>query len=238
MFCEYCGTELAEKANFCVNCGKPHLTVCDNRSQQENYSVAAKLFMVSGKLPGLTEGLSFYQSPSGEKVNSRVLAAYLTAATIESLSKRGALEYREAEIQAIGGKIPVLVLNRKSADGIGFEKILLEKLDTEKNLIDLTKDIIGGRYQSPESQVLWLIRREFPQTEYTRQEEVGVFLMKRKETCWIPEKVKPLIDAWLPQMTTLWDETLRLPWLKTAVRDFNFGLSSQKAIPKRDLHSR
>ena len=200
----------------------------------EDYSLTAKLFMVSGKLPGLNEGLSFYQTPSGEKVNSRILAAYLTAATIENLSKRGALEYRESELQVLGGKIPVLVLNRKTTGGTGFEKSLLEKLEKEKNLIELVKDMIGGMYQMPENQLLWLIRSEFPQNDYTHQVEVRVLFLKRKETQWIPEKVKPLIDIWLPQLKPVWEETLRLPWLKTAVRDFNFGLSSRKASPKDD----
>jgi hypothetical protein len=199
-----------------------------------DYSLAAKLFMVAGKLPGLTEGFCFYETPSGEKVNSRILAAYLTAATIENLSKLGALEYREAGLKVLGGEIPVLVLNRKNTAGTGFEKTVLEKLDTEKNLIELVKDIIGGKYQIPEYQLLWLIRREFPHNEYLRQEEVGFLFFKRKETHWIPEKVEPLVDTWLPQMKTIWEETLRLPWLKTAVRDFNFGLSSQKTSPKRD----
>jgi hypothetical protein len=198
----------------------------------EDYSLATKLFIVSGKLPGLTEGLCFYQTPSGEKVNSRILAAYLTAATIENLSKRGALEYRESELQVLGGKIPVLVLNRKITGGTGFEKSLLEKLDKEKNLIELVKDMIGGMYQLPENQLLWLIRSEFPQNDYTHQVEVRVLFLKRKETQWIPEKLKPLIDTWLPQVKPVWEETLRLPWLKTAVRDFNFGLSSRKASPK------
>ena len=200
----------------------------------EERSLAAKLFMVAGKLPGLTEGFCFYDTPTGEKVNSRILAAYLTAATIENLSKLGALEYREAGLKVLGGEIPILILNRKNTSGTGFEKIILEKLDTEKNLIELVKDIIGGRYQLPENQLLWLIRSEFPHNEYTRQEEVRILFMKRKESRWIPEKVNPLLDAWLPQMKPIWEETLRLPWLKTAVRDFNFGLSSQKASPKHD----
>jgi hypothetical protein len=200
----------------------------------EDHSLAAKLFMVSGKLPGLTEGLCFYETPTGEKVNSRVLAAYLTAATIENLSKIGALEYREAGLKVLGGEIPILIINRKNIDGTGFDKIVLEKLDSEKNLIELVKDIIGGRYEIPEQQLLWLIRSEFPHNEYTRQEEVRFLFMKRKETRWIHEKVNPLVDAWLPQVKPIWEETLKLPWLKTAVRDFNFGLSSQKASPKND----
>jgi hypothetical protein len=80
----------------------------------EDHSLAAKLFMVSGKLPGLTEGFCFYETPSGEKVNSRILAAYLTAATIENLSKLGALEYREVGLKVLGGEIPILILNRKN----------------------------------------------------------------------------------------------------------------------------
>jgi uncharacterized protein (DUF3820 family) len=199
----------------------------------EDYSLAARLFMVSGKLPGLNEGFCFYETPSGEKVNSRTMAAYLTAATIENLSKRGALEYRESELPVIGGNVPVLVLNRKTTEGTGFEKTLLEKLDEEKNLIELVKSIIGGMYQLPENQLLWLIRREFPNSEYTREVEVGVLFLKRKETRWIPEKVKPLVDIWLPQVLPVWEETLRLPWLKTAVRDINFALAAKKASPKR-----
>lgn len=198
----------------------------------EDYSLAARLFIVSGKLPNLTEGMCFYPTPSGEKVNSRTLAAYLIAATIEDLKKRGALEYRESEITAIGGQIPVLVLNRKSLDVIGFEKILLEKLNKTMNLIDLVRAIIGGRYQMPEYQLLWLIRSEFPPDEYLRKEEVGFFIFKRKETRWIPEKAQPLIESWLPELKPTWDEVLRLPWLKTAVRNLNFAVSAERVIPR------
>lgn len=200
----------------------------------ENLSVAARLLMVSGKMPGLNQGLSFYEAPSREKVNARLLAAYLIAATVEHLKNTGSLEYTETEIPAIMGKVPVLVLRWLGLSGNGFEKIMLEKLDGEKNLIDLVKSIIGGRYQIPEYQVLWLIRKEFPQAEYMRQEKVKTLIFSRMETRWIPEKVMPLIDAWYTELAPVWDATLRLPWLQTAVRDCNFAFSSMTAQPKRD----
>jgi len=72
----------------------------------ESLSLAARMFMVSGKIPGLTQGFSLYETPSGEKVNSRVLAAYLIAATIEYLKSIGSLDYRQDEVAAIGGRLP------------------------------------------------------------------------------------------------------------------------------------
>ena len=201
----------------------------------DNYSLAAKLLIVSGKLPGLTEGLLFYVTPTGEKVNSRLLVAQLLAATIEDLKNRGLLEYHQEEKQVLGGKLPLLVLHRLKSEGIGFEKILLDKLDKDKNLIDLTGDIIGGRYELPEYQILWLIRQEFPVTEFMRQEEVKMmFIFSRKETRWIPEKVQPLVDSWLPELKPIWEKTLQLSWLKTAIRDCNFGSSSTTAADKDD----
>jgi hypothetical protein len=200
------------------------------------YSLAARLLIVSGKLSGLTEGFTFYETPTGEKINSRTLAAYLIAATIEDLKKRGIIDYKEGEIKAvIGGNIPVLILNRKKGEGVGFEKIVLEKLEKEKNLIDLIKDIIGGAYQIPEQRILWLIRKEFPTDEYMRQEKVTMmFIFSRMETKWIPEKVTPLAEKWLPELRPVWEKLLSLPWLKTAVRNVNFGLSATKAQEKDD----
>jgi hypothetical protein len=201
----------------------------------EKYSLAAKLLIVCGKLSGLNEGFSFYQTPTGEKVNSRTLAIYLIAATIEDLKNRGIIDYKEGEIKAIGGKLPVLILSRKKNEGIGFEKTVLEKLEKEKNLIDLVKDIIGGMYQIPEEHLLWMIRREFPIDEYMRQETVTtMFIFSRKETRWIPEKVAPLAEKWLPELEPVWKKVLELPWLKTAIRDCNFGLSSTQAERKDD----
>jgi len=201
----------------------------------EKYSLAAKLLIVCGKLSGLNEGFSFYQTPTGEKVNSRTLAIYLIAATIEDLKNRGIIDYKEGEIKAIGGKLPVLILSRKKNEGIGFEKTVLEKLEKEKNLIDLVKDIIGGMYQIPEERLLWMIRREFPTDEYIRQETVTtMFIFSRKETRWIPEKVAPLAEKWLPELEPVWKKVLELPWLKTAIRDCNFGLSSTQAERKDD----
>jgi len=202
---------------------------------EDKYSLAARLLIVSGKFSGLNEGFSFYQTPTGEKVNSRILANYLIAATIEDLKNKGLIDYKEGEIKAIGGKLPVLILNRKKNEGVGFEKTVLEKLEKEKNLIDLIKDIIGGMYQIPEERLLWMIRREFPTEEYMRQETVKtMFVFSRTETRWIPEKVTPLADKWLPQLKPVWEKVLNLPWLKTAVRDCNFGLSASRAIPKDD----
>ena len=199
----------------------------------ENVSITARLFMVSGKLHGLNQGLTFYDTPSGEKVNSRLLATYLVAATIEYLKNKGALEYRLDEIPAIMGKLPVVVLRRTITDGIGFEKLILEKLDSENNLIDLVKGIIGARYQMPEYQVLWLIRSEFPQAEFMRKEQVKTLFFSRWETRWIPEKVKPLVDEWLAELSPVWDATLNLPWIQTAVRDCNFAYSGTMASEKR-----
>jgi hypothetical protein len=203
---------------------------------EEKYSLAARLLIVSGKLSGLSEGFTFYQTPTGEKVNSRTLVAYLIAATIEDLKNRGVIDYKEGEIKAIiGGKLPILILNRKKNEGIGFEKIILEKLEKEKNLIDLVKDVIGGIYQIPEQRLLWLIRKEFPTEEYMRQEKVTMmFIFSRMETRWIPEKVTPLADKWLPELKPIWEKVLNLPWLKTAVRNVNFGLSATQAQEKDD----
>ena len=109
----------------------------------------------------------------------------------------------------------------------------MEKLEKEKNLIDLIKDIIGGMYQIPEERLLWMIRREFPTDEYMRQETIKtMFVFSRTETRWIPEKVTPLAEKWLPELKPVWEKVLKLPWLKTAVRDCNFGLSFSRAIPK------
>ena len=202
---------------------------------EDKYSLAAKLFLVSGKLSGLNEGLQLYNSPTGEKINSRILAAYLVAATIEDLKKRGIIEYKEGEIGAIGGKLPVLILNRRINEGVGFEKKFLEKLDKEKNLIDLVKVIIGGQYQIPEYQLLWPIRSEFPNEEFMRQETVTMlFVFKRSETRFIPEKINPLVEKWLPELKPVWESVLALPWLKTAVRNCNMGLSFTKAQEKDD----
>jgi hypothetical protein len=192
----------------------------------EDYSLAAKLLMVSGKLPGLTEGMIFYQTPTGEKVNSRTLASYLLAATIEDLKTRGFLEYKEDVIKAIGGTIPTLVLKKKKSGGVGFEKTVLDKLDKDKNITELVRDILGGTYEMPEYRLLWEEKSEFPEAEFMRKEKVTtMFIFSRFETRWIPEKVAPLADKWLDELKPVWDKVLALPWLKTAVRNCNMGYS-------------
>jgi hypothetical protein len=251
-YCTSCGIQYNEGIRFCPNCGvalapqqikpdyvsppqsAPFQPTAYNNNQMENVSVAARLFMVSGRLPGLNQGFSFYDTPSGEKVNSRLLATYLIASTIEHLKNRKSLEYRPDEISAIMGKVPVLVLKRLNLDGTGFEKLMLEKLDAEKNLIDLVKDIVGARYIIPEERVLWLIRNEFPAVEFMREEKVKVAFLSRTELRWIPEKVKPLVDGWLAELAPVWDVTLKLPWLAIAARDCNFAFSSMKAEPDRN----
>jgi hypothetical protein len=201
----------------------------------DNHSLAAKLLIVSGKLSGLDGSLCFYETPTGEKVNSRLLVAYLMAATIEDMKGRGLLDYELGEMKAIGGKIPLLVLTKKTDSGVGFEKIILDKLVKPTNLIDLVKSIIGGMYELPEYRILYFIRSEFDMKEFMRQETVKMMIFfSRQETRWIPEKVQPLVDQWLPELKPVWEKTMALPWLKTAVRNCNFGFSTSKAQERDD----
>jgi hypothetical protein len=199
-----------------------------------DFSLAARMFMVSGKIPGLNQGLSFYDTPSGEKVNARLLATCLIAATVEYLRTLGSLTYQFGEIPGIGANLPTLIISRLAWTGTGFERTLLERLDAPKNLVDLAKAIIGGKYRVPEHQVLWLIRSEYPAAEFTRQEQVKTLMFSRMETRWIPEKVLPLVDAWYGGLLPWWNHTLNLPWLQMAVRNCNFAYSFTTAQPKRD----
>jgi hypothetical protein len=87
-------------------------------------------------------------------------------------------------------------------------------------------------YREPEYQVLWLIRSEFPQADYMRKEKVKTLFFSRWETRWIPEKVKPLVDSWMSELMPVWNTTLKLPWLQTAVRDCNFAFSGTRVQPR------
>jgi hypothetical protein len=103
----------------------------------------------------------------------------------------------------------------------------------------LVKKIIGGIYEMPEYQILWLIRNEFPASEYMRKEKLKMMLFfSRMETRWIPEKVQPFVGKWLPEMKPVWERVLTLPWLKIAVRNCNFGYSTTKSFPDPDLHDK
>ena len=200
----------------------------------DNLSLAARMFMVSGKIPALSQGLSFYETPSGEKVNARALASHLIAATVAYLKTTGSLDYRLDEIPAVLGSLPVLVLSRINGNGNGFERFMLERLDNPKNLIDVVREVIGGRYQMPEHRILWLIRSEYPEAEFMRREQVKTLVFSRMETRWIPEKVSPLVNAWYADLIPWWNYTLNLPWLNTAVRDCNFAYSAMTAQARRD----
>jgi len=205
--------------------------------ETKKYSLAARIFLCAGKLPGLTSGLSFYQAPTGEKVNARNLTRFLMIATLNRLLEEKKISMKEAEKKAlVGGSLPILTFSRLSKEAIGFSSLILEKLEKEKDLIQLTKDLIGGRYQLPENRILYLIKQELEPAGLSEEVEIKRFLGRKKiEKHWRLEKIQPLVEEFLPEIKKAWSQVQKLSWKNTADRNLNFGFSfSQKSIDRDD----
>jgi len=136
----------------------------------------------------------------------------------------------------VGGNLPILTFNRLSKEAIGFSSLILDKLEKEKDLIQLTKDLIGGRYQFPENRILYLVKQELEAAGFTEEVEIKRFLGRKKiEKRWRLEKIQPLVEEFLPEIKKVWSQVQKLSWKNTADRNLNFGFSfSQKSVDRDD----
>ena len=160
------------------------------------------------------------------------LARFLIIATLNRLLEEKKILMKEAEKKAlIGGNLPILIFSRLSKEAIGFSSLILDKLEKEKNLIQLTQDLINGKYQLPENRVLYLAKQELVADEFIDKVEVKHFMGRKKiEKRWRVEKVQPLVEEFLPGIKKVWLQVQKLSWKNTAERNINFGFSFSKKI--------
>ena len=78
----------------------------------KDLSVAAKIYLLSGKIEHLTGGFCFTKSPTGEMVNTQRLAEAMILATLLELVKDKKLEMRDESKKVLFMVSPIITLKR------------------------------------------------------------------------------------------------------------------------------
>ncbi|TLM80484.1 MAG: hypothetical protein FDZ70_00500 [Actinobacteria bacterium] len=90
------------------------------------FSVAARLYVCSGRVLPRGGGLFFWTSPTGETVSSKTLAEALVITTIDWLNENGWVQIWTAEVKQLFVKVPVLCVRALHSGAPGFAGRLLE----------------------------------------------------------------------------------------------------------------
>jgi len=199
-------------------------------------SIGAKIYLASGKIPHLTEGFCFLQSPTGENVNYQKLSEGIIIASLIQLVKDNKLEVADKSKKVLFMVAPILSLKRKATGGIGLGKIILDQLSEEKDLTKVIVDILGGRYMLPENVIAWKVEKELRDLSLFTEKEVKKMLgVTRTEKVWDEKKVKDLNSKYQAEAEKAFQETLDVSWRLTAIRNLHIAWG-QTRTPKKDDH--
>jgi hypothetical protein len=100
--------------------------VSDVSPKDIDYSIAAKIFLCSGKAIPAGGMLRAYTSPTGETVNGKMLAEAATAAQIDWLQTGGYIQMWEVEQKRLIGSFKTFGVRANYSGAPGFGGVLLE----------------------------------------------------------------------------------------------------------------
>jgi len=113
--------------------------------------------------------------------------------------------------------------------------LILDKLEKDKDLLQLTQDLIKKKYQLPENRILYLVKQELTAAGLIEEVKIKRFLGREKtEKRWRVEKVQSLVKKFLPEIKKVYLQVQKLSWKNTAERNINFGFSFSKQAEKNE----
>ena len=199
----------------------------------KDLSIAAKIYLLSGKIPHLTEGFCFTQAPTGGSVNTQRLAESMIMATLIELIKEGKLEVKDESKKVLFMVSPILTLKRKATGGIGLGKAILDQLNEDKDLAKVMIAIIGGVWMVPQNAILVPVEKEL--AGLFKEVEVKKLLgVTRKEKVWDEKKVGEFVSKYEAEAQKAFQETIDIPWRLTAIRNLRIAWEQTTKREKRD----
>lgn len=195
-------------------------------------SIAAKIYLFSGKIPHLTEGFCFTKAPTGGMVNTQRLAEAMIMATLIGLVKEGKIEVKDESKKVLFMVAPILTLKRKATGGTGLGKAILDQLNEDKDLAKVMVAIIGGVWIVPQTAVLVPVEKEL--SDLFKEVEVKKLLATRKEKVWDEKKVSELVSKYEAEAQKAFQETIDIPWRLTAIRNLHIAWGQTTKREKRD----
>ncbi len=196
-------------------------------------SIAAKIYLLSGKISHLTEGFCFTQAPTGGMVNTQRLAEAMIMATLIGLVKEGKIEVKDESKKVLFMVAPILTLKRKATGGTGLGKAILDQLNEDKDLAKVMVAIIGGVWMIPQNAILVPVEKEL--AGLFKEVEVKKILgVKRMEKVWDEKKVAELVKKYEAEAQKAFQETIDIPWRLTAIRNLHIAWGQTTKREKRD----
>jgi len=196
-------------------------------------SIAAKIYLSSGKIPHLTEGFCFTKAPTGGSVNTQRLAESMIIATLIELIKEGKLEVKDESKKVLFMVQPILTLKRKAIGGIGLGKAILDQLNEDKDLAKVMIAIIGGVWLVPQNTILVPVEKELTGL-FEKIEVKKMFGVKRTEKVWDEKKVGELVSKYEAEAQKAFQETIDISWRLTAIRNLRIAWEQTTKRKKRD----
>jgi len=198
-------------------------------------SIAAKVYLLSGKISHLTQGFCFTKAPTGETVNTQRLAEGMILATLLELVKDGKLEMRDESKKVLFMVQPIIMLKRKSSEGMGLAKAILDRLSEDKKLTDVITEIVGAVYLVPQERILSLVEKEL--TDLFKVVEVKKMLgVTRNEKVWDEKKVTDLVKKYEGEAQKSFQETIDTPLRMMSLSSIHIAWGQTTEKKKDDLH--
>ena len=198
-------------------------------------SISAKIYLLSGKISHLTQGFCFTKAPTGEMVNTQRLAEGMILATLLELVKDGKLEMKDESKKVLFMVAPIIMLKRLNSDGAGLAKAILDKLSEEKKLTDVIVEIVGAVYLVPQEKILSLVEKEL--TGLFEVVEVKKMLgVTRREKVWDEKKVADLVKRYEGEAQKAFQETIDTPLRMMSLSSIHIAWGQTTEKKKDDLH--
>jgi hypothetical protein len=199
----------------------------------KDLSVAAQIYLLSGKIPHLTEGFCFTKSPTGEMVNTQRLAEAMILGTLLELVSEKKLEMKDESKKVLFMVAPIITLKRLSSAGTGLAKAILDRLDTQKKLTDVITEIIGGVYLVPQYTILGLVEKEFAGL-FKEVEVKKMFGAVRKERVWDEKKIADLVKIYEKEAQKAFQNTIDMPLRMMSLSSLHIAWGQTTKKKKKD----
>jgi hypothetical protein len=203
---------------------------------KNNFSIAAKIYLYSGKIPELQTGFKFFKTPTGESINSKLLCNLMTLSVVSELFKEGKIEIREENKKLLFFPAwKLLHLKAKSKEGIGLGKLILEKAKDETDLPKIIMEIIGGMSDLPEYLIIAKVEEELKLAGLYKEQEVKKFLGAiRREKIWEQKEVEELNNEYKSEVEEVIQKASGLPLAVDIKRNVNIGIGKCLKPKERD----
>lgn len=163
------------------------------------FSEAAKAYLLADRLlprVGMTFG---YPSARGTLVDHRSLAKGIIAVTIEWLARNRYVELRQAQVPALLGSVPVIVVRPIAQGAPGFSARFLEATGwAECDLTAICQKLLRTD-RAPMMCLLDDVSQEFAQAGILTRGGYAAH-----GNVWNPEWLQYLQDGWFPETSELW----------------------------------